>query len=148
MSTRELELKYFDGSTRTVSVNETEKEYPIGRLIVSYTDVKGVILHANKAFVDISGYTKEELIGQPHNVLRHPDMPKAAFQDMWSTIQAGKNWHGYVKNLCKNGEFYWVYATVVPSFDKEGAVCAYTSIRRMPSRAKIAEAIELYKTME
>lgn len=147
-STHDVELKYFDGSSRIATINNTEVEYPIGRLIVSYTDINGIILHANKAFVDISGYTKEELIGQPQNILRHPDMPKAAFKDMWDTIQTGRNWNGYVKNLCKNGNYYWVYATVVPSFDKDGKISAYTSIRRMPSPEKIQEAVELYQTMK
>ncbi len=146
-SSREVEMHLYDGSTRTVTVTDIEDDYPIGRLIVSYTDTNGILLHANKAFVDISGYTKDELIGQPQNILRHPDMPKAAFKDMWETIQGGKTWYGYVKNLCKNGNHYWVYATVVPSFDAEGKIVAYTSIRRMPSREKINEVIELYKTM-
>ncbi len=147
-NSREVELHLYDGTSRIVRVTDIETEYPLGRLIVSYTDTTGILLHANKAFVDISGYTKEELIGQPQSILRHPDMPKAAFKDMWDNIQSGKTWHGYVKNLCKNGNYYWVYATVVPSFDSEGKIIAYTSIRRMPSREKIKEAIELYKTME
>ncbi len=146
-SSREVELHLYDGSTRTVTVTDEETEYPIGRLIVSYTDTSGILLHANQAFVDISGYTKDELIGQPQNVLRHPDMPSAAFKDMWDTIQSGKTWYGYVKNLCKNGSYYWVYATVVPSFDPDGKIIAYTSIRRMPSPAKVKEAEALYKTM-
>ena len=146
-SSREVELHLYDGSTRTVTVTDQETEYPIGRLIVSYTDITGILLHANQAFVDISGYTKEELIGQPQNILRHPDMPKAAFKGMWDTIQSGKTWYGYVKNLCKDGSYYWVYATVVPSFDQDGQIIAYTSIRRMPSPEKVKEAEELYKTM-
>lgn len=146
-SSREVELHLYNGSSRTVHVTDIETEYPLGRLIVSYTDIHGILLHANKAFVDISGYAKDELIGQPQNILRHPDMPKAAFKDMWDNIQSGKSWNGYVKNLCKNGNYYWVYATVVPSFNPEGEIIAYTSIRRMPSREKIQEAIDLYKTM-
>lgn len=89
-SSREVELHLYDGSTRTVTVTDQETEYPIGRLIVSYTDVNGILLHANQAFVDISGYTKEELIGQPQNILRHPDMPKAAFQGMWKQSKQAK----------------------------------------------------------
>lgn len=146
-SSREVELHLYDGSTRKINITDSETAYPIGRLIVSYTDINGIILHANKAFIDISGFTKEELIGQPQNTLRHPDMPKAVFKTMWETIQAGKTWYGYVKNRCKDGSFYWVYATVVPSFDQDGKIIAYTSIRRMPSREKVQEAEELYKSM-
>lgn len=147
-NSHEVELKMYDGTTKTVAVCDTELPYPIGRLIVSYTDTNGVIMHANQAFIDISGYTRDELIGQPQSILRHPDMPKAAFKDMWDTITAGETWNGYVKNLCKDGEYYWVYATVVPSLDVDGNIIAYTSIRRMPNRDKVDEAIELYKTME
>ncbi|MBS7820952.1 PAS domain-containing protein [Wohlfahrtiimonas chitiniclastica] len=147
-NSREVELHYYDGSTRTVSVNDTRIPYPIGRLIVSYTDTNGIIMQANQAFIDISGYTRDELIGQPQNILRHPDMPKAAFKDMWSTIESGKSWNGYVKNLCKDGEYYWVYATVVPSFDKDGNITAFTSIRRMPSEEKLKDAIALYATLD
>ena len=146
-SSREVELHLYDGSTRTVTVTDIETEYPIGRLIVSYTDTNGILLHANKAFIDISGFTKEELIGQPQNIVRHPDMPKAAFKDMWETIQGGKTLYVYVKNLGKDGRYYWVYATVVPSFNPEGKIVAYTSIRRMPSPEKLKEAQEYYKTL-
>lgn len=139
MASREVTINYYDGRSRVALIVDEEVEYPDGRLIVSYCDTKGTILHANQAFVDMSAYTKEELIGQPHNILRHPDVPKAVFADMWNTIQSGKTWYGYVKNLRKDGKYYWVYATVVPSFDKDGKIYAYTSIRRKPSREKVLE---------
>ncbi len=139
-------ITFFDGTTRTVYDTGVEHPFPDGNLIVSRTDLEGKITHVNDAFVAISGYTEEELIGQPHAILRHPDMPSAAFADLWNTVKAGKKWHGYVKNLCKDGGHYWVYATVVPNV-RRGEVVGYTSVRRKPSRSKVNEAIALYATM-
>lgn len=137
-------LHFHDGSSRTVQVSQREIPYPDGRLIISRTDLQGLITHANEAFVELSGYTREELIGQPHCVLRHPDMPRAAFKDLWDTVAAGKKWHGYVKNLRKDGAHYWVYATAVPNV-RNGQIVGYTSVRRKPSRKKIAEMSALYQ---
>ncbi len=143
---RVLEYTYFDGTSRTLHISPRERVYPRGRLIVSRTDLAGVITHANDAFVEISGYSREELIGQPHHILRHPDMPKAAYQDVWTTLGSGRKWHGYVKNLCKDGTYYWVYATAVPNV-RDGKVVGYASVRREPSRRKIAEMSALYEKM-
>lgn len=143
---REHTWTYADGSSRTVYVTDNELPYPEGRLIVSRTDLNGVLTHANDAFVEISGYERDELIGQPHCILRHPDMPRAAFKDLWDTLKSGKKWHGYVKNLCKDGSFYWVYATAVPNV-RDGKVVGYASVRRAPSRRKIEEVTALYKEM-
>lgn len=139
----ETTLKFHVGGTRKVYYSDEEEPFPIGKLIVSRTDTQGIITHCNQAFVDMSGYTREELIGQPHHILRHPDVPAAAFADLWSTIQAGRKWQGYVKNLRKNGGFYWVLAVVVPNF-RDGKIVGYSSVRRPPSRQKIREAMELY----
>lgn len=143
----EHKLSFFDGTTRTVYETGVEHPYPDGRLIVSRTDLDGVLTHVNDAFVEISGYSEEELIGKPQHILRHPDMPKEAYADLWATVKAGKKWHGYVKNLCKDGGHYWVYATVVPNI-RRGEVVGYTSVRRKPSRTKVAEAIAQYATMK
>lgn len=140
-------LSLYDGQQRTVYDTQVEHPYPDGKLIVSCTDLAGHITYVNDAFVKISGYTEDELIGQPHAVLRHPDMPSAAFEDLWATVKSGKKWHGYVKNLCKDGGHYWVYATVVPNV-RRGQVVGYTSVRRKPSRQKVNDAIALYKTMK
>lgn len=140
----ERRITYYDGSTRKVFVTEREIAYPEGRLIISRTDLSGVITHANDAFVELSGYVREELIGQPHSILRHPDMPRAAFKDLWDTMAAGKKWHGYVKNLRKDGAHYWVYATAVPNV-RGGQVVGYTSVRRKPSRRKVEELTALYR---
>lgn len=137
---------YHDGSTRHVVVTEIETPFPEGHLIVSRTDQAGIITHCNPAFVEMSGYPIEELIGQPHSLLRHPDMPAAAFRDLWQTVGCGMKWHGYVKNLRKDGGYYWVYATVVPNI-RDGRVVGYTSVRRKPSRARIEEAVALYRTL-
>jgi aerotaxis receptor len=94
----------------------------------------------------MSGYEAHELIGQPHSILRHPDMPAAAFRDLWETVRAGNQWHGYVKNLRKDGGYYWVYATVVPNV-REGRVVGYTSVRREPSRQQVLAAETLYRSM-
>lgn len=137
-------LTYFDGQCRQVHWDAREAPYPDGRLIVSRTDLDGRITHANAAFVEMSGYTREELIGVPHSVLRHPDMPRAAFAQLWQTVQAGEKWHGYVKNLRKDGSFYWVYATVIPNV-RDGRVVGYTSVRRKPSRKRIEALLPLYR---
>ena len=141
---REHRLEHHDGSSRTVYCTDTEVPFPEGHLIVSRTDLAGLITHANEAFVDMSGYTREELIGQPHCILRHPELPRAAFADLWQTVQRRGKWHGYVKNLRKDGGFYWVYATVVPNV-RNGEVVGYTSVRRKPSRSKVEAAQALYR---
>ena len=94
----------------------------------------------------MSGFSEEELIGQPHSILRHPDMPAVAFKDLWDTVNAGKKWHGYVKNLRKDGAYYWVYATVIPNVRK-GKVVGFTSVRRKPSRKKVEESDKLYASL-
>ncbi len=144
---KEYTITLNDGTVRTVYDTGVEHPFPDGKLIVSRTDLEGKITHVNDAFVAISGYTTDELIGQPHAILRHPDMPAAAFADLWSTVKAGNKWHGYVKNLCKDGGHYWVYASVVPNV-RRGQIVGYTSVRRKPSRNKINEAIALYETMK
>ncbi|NOQ77157.1 MAG: PAS domain S-box protein [Methylococcaceae bacterium] len=143
---REETLEYQDGSQRKVLISDVEIAYPEGRLIVSSTDQNGIINHVNKSFVDMSGFTEDELIGQPHCILRHPDMPPAAFKDLWDTVQAGNRWQGYVKNLRKDGAYYWVYATVIANI-RNGEVKGYTSVRRKPSRKKVQECIDLYPTL-
>ena len=137
------EHTYHDGSSRTVMVSEREIAYPQGRLIISRTDLAGIITHANDAFVEMSGYAREDLIGAPHHILRHPDMPKIAFKGLWDDVAAGKKWHGYVKNLRRDGAYYWVYATAVPNI-RNGVIVGYTSVRRKPSRTRINELIPVY----
>ena len=139
-------LTYTGGNTRRVFVTPIETPYPHGKLIVSRTDTRGIMTQCNQSFVDMSGYGEAELIGQPHCLLRHPDMPAAAFRDLWETVQAGRQWHGYVKNLRKDGGHYWVYATVVPNV-RDGKIVGFTSVRREPSREKVAAAEAQYQEM-
>ena len=115
-------------------------------LIVSSTDLKGIITYANRKFCSISGYTKEELIGKNHNIVRHPDMPKAAFQEVWDTISEGKDWTGIVKNLRKDGRYYWVYSHISPIFTS-GEITGYTAARRPASEDEVAEIIPVYKDL-
>ena len=124
-----------------------EVKLSIDTMIVSETDVKGNIIFANSDFCDIAGYTIEELIGKPHNIIRHKDMPKAAFEDLWKTIQDGKIWNGIVKNRTKNGGYYWVNATAYPSKNEKGEL-RYISVRIKPTDKEIEDAINLYKTLK
>ncbi|AXX88563.1 PAS sensor domain-containing protein [Arcobacter suis] len=116
-------------------------------MIVSETDEKGVIVYANNDFCDIAGFSKNELIGKAHSMVRHEDMPKAAFEDLWKTIQNGRIWNGIVKNKTKNGNFYWVNATAYPSKTKDGKL-RYISIRVCPTNQEIEQAKILYTTMK
>ena len=115
--------------------------------LVSQTDSQGKILFANEDFCKIAGYTLEELLGQPHSIVRHPDMPKAAFKDLWDTVKNGTVWKGYVKNKTKDGGYYWVFATVYPNIAHGDGNSGYMSCRRKPSPMEIKQAEELYKTM-
>ena len=139
-------LTYADGRTRRVYTVDQEVPFPDGRLIVSRTDPAGIITRANESFVAMSGWSMPELIGEPHYIMRHPDMPAAAFRDLWRTIGHGHTWHGYVKNLRKDGAFYWVYASIVPNV-RHGHVVGYTSVRRKASRRMVAEAVAMYAEM-
>ena len=111
--------------------------------LVSQTDSKGMILFANEDFCRVAGYTLDELVGKPHNIVRHADMPKAAFKDLWTTVKQNRVWTGYVKNATKSGGYYWVYATVYPM---EGGK-SYMSCRRKASAEEIQAAEALYRTM-
>jgi len=118
-----------------------------GRSLISETDTKGVITYVNRKFVEMSGYSKEEAVGEPHSMLRHPDMPKAAFAQMWNTIQSGQTWEGYVKNLRKDGKFYWVIVNIIPKLDENGEIIGYIASRKVPQRHDI-KSIEIeYKDM-
>ncbi|MDX1295710.1 MAG: PAS domain-containing protein [Sulfurimonadaceae bacterium] len=114
--------------------------------LLSETDEKGVVTYANDSFLKIAGWSREDLVGQPHNVVRHPDMPKAAFKSLWDDVQSKGFWTGFVKNARKGGGHYWVYATVLRSTDKNGNI-KYVSIRVKPSRDDIKKSEELYATL-
>ncbi len=115
-----------------------------GQTIVSKTDLKGSITYINQYFMDISGFTEQELIGKNHNIVRHPEMPPAAFEDLWKHMQLGRPWVGMVKNRCKNGDYYWVEAHVTPMYENGNGI-GYMSVRTKPSREQISEAEKLYR---
>lgn len=125
------------------SVTQREVFMLEGSMIVSTTDVNGKIKSVNNDFVDISGFIREELIGQPHNLIRHSDMPPEAFKDMWRDLKAGLPWSGYVKNRVKNGDHYWVHANAMP-IQKGGHITGYMSVRNKPDADIIATVGAVY----
>ncbi len=127
-------------------ITQREYAFPAGQALVSTTDLQGRILYCNPAFIEVSGYIREELLGQPHNMIRHPDMPEEAFRDMWQTIESGQPWSGLVKNRRKNGDHYWVMANVTPLLDGDRPV-GYMSVRTLPDRQQVSEAETLYARM-
>ena len=127
-------------------ITENEVCLKEGQTLVSKTDLKGAITYVNPDFLAVSGFSEEELIGQNHNVVRHPEMPAAAFKDLWATVKQGRPWTGMVKNRCKNGDYYWVKANVIP-ITENGDVTEYMSVRSKPSEEMIREAESLYKNV-
>ena len=125
-------------------VTNREAELREGHPIVSKTDLKGVITYVNPEFVAISGFSERELLGKSHNIVRHPDMPQTAFEDLWKTVKGGRPWAGLVKNRCKNGDHYWVMANVTPLYEG-GQVAGYMSVRSKPTREQIDRAATLYR---
>ncbi len=123
-----------------------ETEVPEGELIISRTDLKGMITYANHTFCEISGYEDEELIGKPHNIVRHPDMPSAMFADLWETIQSKKQWRGVIKNLRRDKGFYWVEA-IVSGVYKDGELVEYKSLRTPVTYETKLKYQRLYDTM-
>ncbi|CUW39193.1 putative Methyl-accepting chemotaxis protein [Magnetospirillum sp. XM-1] len=125
-------------------ITNREVELKDGDMLVSRTDAGGRITFVNKAFIDISGFTEQELLGSPHNLVRHPHMPKEAFADLWASIKAGRPWEGFVKNRSKTGDHYWVRANVTPIMEN-GQITGYVSIRSKPSRAQVNSAEQAYQ---
>ncbi|HBV20618.1 MAG TPA: chemotaxis protein, partial [Nitrosomonas sp.] len=115
--------------------------------LISKTDLKGRITFVNDAFVYVSGFSREELLGQPHNIVRHPDVPEEAFDDLWKTIKSGKPWTAIVKNRCKNGDYYWVEANVIPLRESD-QITGYISVRNKPTSEQIAFAESLYRNIK
>lgn len=113
--------------------------------LVSKTDLRGIIIYVNKIFREVCKYKESEMVGAPHNLIRHPDMPKACFYDLWQTIQKGKEWRGLIKNLCSDGSYYWVDAYVVPNKDENGKTIGFTSMRRKPKKEDVLKIIPIYR---
>lgn len=132
-----------------IKIAPTGRESPFHdhELIVSKTDPKGRITYANDVFQRVSGYTAKQLLGQPHSIIRHPDMPRAVFKLLWDTIEKKAEIFAYVLNLARNGDHYWVLAHVTPSFDSGGNVVGYHSNRRTVDPGKIARIAPLYRAL-
>ena len=125
----------------------TEQVLGKDAFIVSKSDLQGKVTYCNRTLMQISGYSEPELLNHQHNILRHPDMPRAIFHLMWDTIQSGKECFAYVKNLCKNGDYYWVFANVSPDFDSAGNIAGYFSVRRNARPDAIQIIAPLYADM-
>jgi len=127
------------------NVTPIDEEYIYeGSVIISQTDLDGIIVYANKMFCEISGYKAKELVGQAHSILRHQDMPKAVFAKMWQTIQSGQMWNGLIKNLRKDGLYYWVDTEILPVYDENEKMTGYIAARKPASRKNILEVQENY----
>jgi PAS domain S-box-containing protein len=126
---------------KTPIPTNAERFFERDDIIVSKTDLKGRMTYVNQTFCRISGYVEHELLGQPHSLIRHPDMPRAVFKLLWDAILEGREVFAYVKNMAKTGDFYWVFAHVTPSFDAAGQVIGFHSNRRVPDRRVVSDII-------
>lgn len=124
-----------------------ERQMRADDFIVSKTTPKGIITYGNPIFIEFSGYTEAELIGSQHNIIRHPDMPRAAFKLAWDTIASGNEFFAYVKNMSKDGSYYWVFTHIAPDFGQGGEIVGYTSVRRCPKRDAIQKIEPVYRQM-
>ncbi|MEN8179626.1 MAG: PAS domain-containing protein [Pseudomonadota bacterium] len=129
---------------RPTSVEKTLKEEDF---IVSKTDSSGRITYCNRIFMELSGYSENELLGSQHNIVRHPDMPRAVFHLLWESLKQEQEFFGYVKNLCKDGGYYWVFANLTPTYDPKGKLVGYYSVRRYPAPAALNLIKPLYEEM-
>jgi PAS domain S-box-containing protein len=133
---------------RDMTLTGVERFFEDNEIIVTKTDLKGRITYCNDVFQRMAGFTEQESLGQPHSIIRHPDMPRCVFALLWDTIQAGNEIFAYVVNRAKNGDHYWVYAHVSPSYDRSGNLVGYHSNRRVPDRAIVDNAIvPLYQAL-
>jgi len=131
-------------SIRPTSVEKVMRE---GDFIVSMTDLKGVITYGNRIFIEYSGYSEAELLGSQHNIVRHPDMPRGMFKLLWDKLQNREECFAYVKNLAKDGSFYWVFSNVTPTFDPSGNPTGYFSVRRKPKQGSVNAMADIYRRM-
>jgi PAS domain S-box-containing protein len=132
---------------RKIEPTGRERTFAEEDIIVSKTDVYGKITYANDVFLKVAGYTEEELIGAPHSIIRHPDMPRCVFQLAWQRIQSGKEIFAYVMNMAKSGDHYWVFAHLTPTFGPNGEITGYHSNRRVPDRAPVERVQGIYATL-
>lgn len=133
--------------TSKVEPTQHERVMREDDFIVSKTDLKGRIIYCNRVFIEFSGFRESELLGAQHNIVRHPDMPRGVFRFLWDTLAQNKECFAYVKNMCKDGSFYWVFANVTPDLDAQGNTVGYFSVRRKATPAAIAVIADVYKAM-
>jgi len=131
----------------SVLATGVERSFDLDEVIVSKTDLQGRLTYVNDVFIRVSAYSESELIGKPHNVIRHPEMPRSIFQLLWDTIRHGKELFAYINNLAADGAYYWVFAHITPSLDTQGNVLGYHSNRRVPDRDAINEVSQLYSML-
>lgn len=132
---------------KSASLTGVERRFRDDEIIVSKTDTKGRITYCNDVFLKIAGYSEKELMGQPHSIVRHPDMPRCVFKLLWSTVEAGKEIFAYVVNRAKNGDHYWVFAHVTPDFDQSGAITGFHSFRRAAEPAALTAIKPIYDAL-
>ncbi|AWJ90418.1 chemotaxis protein [Azospirillum baldaniorum] len=132
---------------RDRTLTGVERFFDADEVIVSKTDLKGRITYANRVFQRVAGYSEAELMGAPHSIVRHPDMPRCVFKLLWDTLGAGQEIFAYVVNRARNGDHYWVFAHVTPSYDVNGRLVGYHSSRRVPDRGAIDKVVPLYRTL-
>lgn len=132
---------------RSITPTSVERVMREDDFIVSMTDPKGIITYGNRTFIEFSGYSETELLGSQHNIIRHPDMPRAVFKLLWDKIQNREECFAYVKNMSKDGGFYWVFTNVTPNLDASGNITGYFSVRRKPKASGIKTAAEVYRIM-
>lgn len=132
---------------RKITPTSVEKVMRDDDFIVSKTDPSGRITYGNRIFIEFSGYTEAELLGSQHNIIRHPDMPRGVFKLLWDTIKDKRECNAYVKNMAKDGSFYWVFANITPDLDADGQITGYFSVRRKPRASALATVTDLYRAM-
>ena len=130
-----------------ITPTNIEHQLEADDFIVSKTDTKGRITYCNRIFMKIAGYSEAQLLGKQHNIIRHPDMPRSVFQMLWDTIESGREFFGYVKNLRRDGGFYWVFANITPSYDSGGNLLGYYSVRRKPRGQALKLIAPIYTEM-
>jgi len=143
---RKVTMTHYDGTQRTVVVNDKEVAFPKGRMLISHSDLAGNITYVNRFLIYISGYKESELLDKPHHLLRHPDMPSSIFREMWKTLKAGHIWQGPLKILRKDGSFFWADMTITPN-TRKGKLVGYISVYHELSRDEIEEYEEYYPTL-
>jgi PAS domain S-box-containing protein len=132
----------------TIQPTRVERTFREDEIIVSKTDLKGIITYANRTFLEVALYSEVEVLGQPHSIIRHPDMPRCVFKLLWDTILGGDEIFAYVKNMAKNGDFYWVFAHVTPTFNNRKEITGFHSNRRKPDHRQVQIADGLYRKLK